>query len=381
MTELVAREVAHLVMALRRSTKKVLVMDLDNTLWGGVIGDDGLEGIELGDTTSRGEAFKAFQKFAKSLCNRGILLAVCSKNEETTAMEPFEKHPEMVIRLEDIVAFKANWRPKSENIIEMASELNLGLDSFVFVDDNPAEVEIVRQFAPEVECIHLGSDPSTFVGLLEESRLFEPRSLTAEDVDRVPIYKQEAARKRLLNSVADMGTYLKSLEMVAHVERFNAVDVPRISQLINKSNQFNLTTRRRTEGEVLALIGDQSMPGFSVRLADRFGDHGLIAVVIPRVLGEELHIDTWLMSCRVLKRRIEDLVLNELMALAKEYGCKNVRGQFIPSQKNAMVKNLFSEMGFEKILEQTDGNAEYKLDVSDYRERDIAIRVTRGTNG
>ena len=249
-----AREAAHLILSLKRAPKKVLVLDLDNTLWGGVVADDGLDGIELGDTSPRGEAFKAFQKYISSLKQRGVLLAVCSKNDFAKAAEPFEKHPDMVLKMEDIVCFKANWEPKSENIRAMAPELNLGLDSFVFVDDNPAEIEIVRQFAPEVTTILLGPDPSDYVGQLADSRLFEPRSITSEDAERTNQYRSDTQRKALEASVTDMASYLESLQMEGVVSEFTPVDVPRLSQLINKSNQFNLTTHRRSEAEVTSVM-------------------------------------------------------------------------------------------------------------------------------
>ena len=209
----VAREAAHLAAQLRRSPKKVVVLDLDNTLWGGVIGDDGLDGIELGNTSPRGEAFKAFQKYLLGLTARGVLLAVCSKNDEDKALEPFEKHPEMVLRRKDFVAFKANWNPKSDNILAIASELNLGLDSLVFVDDNPAEIEIVRQFVPEVSVVNAGSDPSEFIKRLEKGRFFEHRSITVEDVERGQQYQQEAQRLQEMASATDMESYLRSLMM------------------------------------------------------------------------------------------------------------------------------------------------------------------------
>ena len=313
----VCREAANLILGLRTPPKKVLVLDLDNTLWGGVVADDGLEGIEIGDTSPRGEAFKAFQKYIRSLKERGVLLAVCSKNDHARAIEAFEKHPEMVLRASDFVSFKANWEPKSDNLRQMAADLDLGIDSFVFVDDNPAEIEIVRQFAPAVTTILLGDDPADYAGQLQDCRLFEPRSITREDQERTGQYRAESERQTLLASAADMDAYLESLAMEAVIREFTPVDVPRLAQLINKSNQFNLTTRRRTEAEVQALIRQPDHVGLSVRLQDRFGDHGLISIVVGRETGDSLVIDTWLMSCRVLKRQVEELVLNELARLAQ----------------------------------------------------------------
>jgi len=371
-----AREVAHLIASLKRAPKKVLALDLDNTLWGGVIGDDGLEGIELGDTSPRGEAFKAFQKYVASLKERGVLLTVCSKNDYANAAEPFEKHPEMVLHLEDIVSFKANWEPKADNLRVMAAELNLGLDSFVFVDDNPAEIEIVRQFAPEVTTILLGPDPADYVGQLQDSRLFEPRTITTEDAERTSQYRSDVQRKELQASHTDMDSYLASLDMEAVISEFTPVDVPRLSQLINKSNQFNLTTRRRSEAEVIAVMNDPGQVGYSFRLKDRFGDHGLISVVIGQKSGETMQIDTWLMSCRVLKRQVEEEVLNELARLALARGCHRLEGVYLPTAKNDMVRDFYPRMGF-SVLRENGSGREFELKLDTFRTIPTKIKITR----
>lgn len=372
----IAREVTHIISGLRRGTKKVVALDLDNTLWGGVVGDDGLDGIEIGDTSPRGEAFKAFQHYLKSLTGRGVLLVVCSKNDESKALEPFEKHPEMVLRRSDFVAFKANWEPKSENLRQMAKDLNLGLDSFVFVDDNPAEIEIVRQFVPEVETVHLGTDPSAFIELLTSRRFFEPLTITGEDLDRVNQYQSETRRKELESSCTDMAAYLRSLQMTAVIAEFQSVDVPRIAQLINKSNQFNLTTRRRTESEVRSLINDPACACFTVRLADRFGDHGLISVVVCRIHAGVMEVDTWLMSCRVLKRQVEEEVINEIVRLAREWDCSLIRGRYIPTAKNDMVRDLYPRMGFSPAG-QDGGDLLFELIPSRQEPFPTAIEVNR----
>jgi len=362
-----AREVAWLCYSMKAAQKKVLVLDLDNTLWGGVIGEDGLFGIELGDTSPRAEAYKDFQKYILTLQKRGVLLAVCSKNDHSMASEPFEKHPEMILRPEHFVSFKSNWKPKSENILEIASELNLCPSSFVFVDDNPAEIEIVRQFVPEVSAVLLGPDPSGYVTQLQNLRWFEPRSLTGEDVARTDSYQSEAKRERAMQQSTDMPSYLRSLEMKASLSPFNELDASRIAQLINKSNQFNLTTRRRSEAEVLALIGRKEWPALSVRLLDRFGDHGLIAVVITEVRKRDLWIDTWLMSCRVLKRQVEELTLNEIFKVARHFECERVVGVLIPTDKNQLVQDLYEKMGFEVML-KAQGETRYQRDVKNFRE-------------
>jgi FkbH-like protein len=375
----VAREYAHVLSHLTTAAKKVVVLDLDNTLWGGVIGDDGLEGIELGTTSPRGEAYRDFQNYLLQLSKRGVLLAVCSKNDYDKAAEPFEKHPEMVLRLKDIVCFKANWEPKSDNIQLIAKELNLGLDSLVFVDDNRAEIEIVNQFVPEVSTIWAGDDPSEFAAKLKDSRYFEFRNITSEDLQRVQQYKQESERQQLLNTIADMGVYLDSLEMIGTIKPFDRLDAPRIAQLIGKSNQFNLTTRRRTEAEVLGLLDDESYSSFTMRLADRFGDHGLIAIVIGMAREEDFTIDTWLMSCRVLKRQVEDEVLNEMVRLARTRNCTRVIGHYIPSAKNSMVRDLYPKMGFTQLREGPDGVQIYELDVNQCETRLTKINVKRET--
>ena len=373
----VAREFAFVVSRLGAPSKKVAVLDLDNTLWGGVIGDDGLEGIEIGTTSPRGEAFKAFQSYLLELSGRGILLAACSKNDHGKAIEPFEMHPEMVLRLKDFASFKANWSPKSDNMRQIASDLNVGLDSLVFIDDNPAEINIVQQFVPEVATVWVGEDPSSFVQTLKDSRHFEMRTLTHEDVIRGEQYKREAERQVLLENTTDMDAYLRSLEMVAVVEPFTMLNSPRIAQLIAKSNQFNLTTRRRSEAETQDLVNDSGHPAFTVRLSDRFGDHGLIAIVIGALNGKTLQIDTWLMSCRVLKRQVENEVLNEIVRLAKLNECELILGRYIPSHKNSMVKELYPSLGFQVTAGAVGEVQEYELVVDSYSSTGTNIKVVR----
>ncbi len=375
----VSTELTHIACAARTSSKKVLVLDLDNTLWGGTIGDDGINGIEIGDTSARGQCFKEFQKAIKQLAERGVLLAACSKNDFANAIEPFEKHPDMVLRKDDFVSFKANWNPKSENIIEIAKELNLSLDSFVFVDDNPAEIEIVRQFAPQVETLLLGSDPATYTQALKDCRFFEPRQITKEDLERTSQYKTEKQRNELLSSATNMEQYLNSLNMTAIIDDFQEIDVPRLAQLINKSNQFNLTTKRRTEAELVALIGSSEHDCFSVRLQDKFGDLGLVSVVIAHTIENTQSVDTWLMSCRVLKRGVEQVVHNELITRARARGCERIVGTYIPTAKNQMVSNLYPEMGF-KTLAKKDDREEYETLPSHQQTFDTFIEVVRRRN-
>ncbi len=254
----------------------------------------------------------------------------------------------------------------------MAAELNLGIDSFVFVDDNPAEIEIVRQFAPDVCTLLLGKDPADYVGQLQDCRWFQARNITAEDVKRTDQYRAESDRKLVMGQASNMDAYLESLAMVAVIQPFTPVDVPRLAQLINKSNQFNLTTRRRTESEVSALIGRPDYVSFSVRLADRFGDHGLISIVVARIAGEVMEIDTWLMSCRVLKRQVEDLVLNELCRLANERGCKTLAGVYLATAKNEMVRDHYPSMGFSP-RKVTPERGEFTFELASYSPRQTKI--------
>jgi FkbH-like protein len=364
-----AQELSHLILSLRKPSKKVLVLDLDNTLWGGVIGDDGLEGIELGDTSPRAEAFKSFQKYIKTLASRGILLAVCSKNNEDIALQPFDHHPEMVLSRKDIASFKANWLPKSENLKQIATELNLGLDSLVFVDDNPAEIDLVRQFLPQVEAVLLGPDPADYIAQLKNRRLFEVNHLTSEDAQRSQSYQAERSRIELRNVAPDLPSYWASLEMRASFQPFSKVDAPRIAQLINKSNQFNTTTKRRSEAEVAALIDCDRYVTIATRLADRFGDHGLIGVIIGLIQDDRLEIDTWLMSCRVLQRQVEHESLNKLVRLAQCRGCRQILAQYIRTPKNNLVSNLFPSLGFTAL-----SASEFMLDVDAYVPHSTHIR-------
>jgi FkbH-like protein len=372
----VAQELSHLIASRRQSPKKVLAIDLDHTLWGGVIAEDGVEGIELGDSSPRGEAFKAFQKYLLALSERGVLLAVCSKNDHARAIEVFETHPEMVLRLEHFAAFKANWDPKSDNLQRIADELRVGMESFVFADDNPAEIEIVRQFQPQVEGVLLGPDPAEFIGRLQAGRHFEPRNVTEEDLERTAQYRQERRRTELAASVTDMPAYLASLEMRGTIKEFDSLDLPRIAQLIARSNQFNLTTVRRSEAEIRGLLKRQDYLCFTMRLEDRFGDSGLISVVIAKIEGDAFVLDTWLMSCRVLKRQVEDEIMNEIFRLAKVAGCAKARGIYLPTAKNGIVAGIYEEFGFVR----TEGSAtriKFELDVEKYQTRSTKIRITR----
>jgi FkbH-like protein len=356
-----AHSVASILSAQAGVGKKCLVLDLDNTLWGGVIGDDGLGGIRLGQGDPGSEAFSAFQKFIKALRTRGVILAVCSKNDESTAREAFEKHAEMDLRLEDISCFVANWDDKATNIRKIAQRLDIGLNSMVFVDDNPAERAIVRQLLPEVSVPELPADPSGYIWAVEKHRYFQVVSLSSEDLRRTDLYRANEARLDAQSSTQSIDEFLASLEMVARVAPIDATNLERSVQLINRSNQFNLTTRRYSSGEVLAMLQDPAWITRTVSLADRFGDNGLICVLLGRVAGEALSIDTWLMSCRVLKRGVELFLLEQILAIARARGLKRIVGEYIPTAKNALVRDHYRTLGFTQVWDAENGHTKWEL--------------------
>jgi FkbH-like protein len=326
-------------------SRKCVVLDLDNTLWGGVIGEDELSGIKLGAGPD-GEAFVAFQEHILSLKQRGIILAVCSKNNEADAKEPFEKHPDMRLKLDDIAMFTANWQPKSENIQAIAKTLNIGLDSLVFVDDNPVEREVVRRMIPEVEVITLPTDPSGYVRAVADALLFESSSFTAEDAKKTEQYRAKAEIAELESGAESLEDFYASLEMKAVIAPFDELHMPRIVQLIGKTNQFNLTLRRHTMRQVEDFAANAECVHLYMQLADKFTDHGLVGVMIAVKVEETLHLDTWLMSCRVLGRTAEQAMLAVLCGRAAELGCTAIEGVWIPGPKNSLVEDLYERMGF-----------------------------------
>lgn len=347
----VAKSVVDMIQAIRGVVKKCVVLDLDNTLWGGVIGDDGLSGIQIGELGT-GHAFSDFQQWLKQLKNRGILLAVCSKNNEDTAKEPFEKHPEMVLRLDDFSMFVANWQDKAGNIRRIQQTLNIGMDSMVFLDDNPFERNLVRGLIPEITVPELPEDPALYVSYLRELDLFETASYSVEDASRTDQYRLQAERTVFEASFQSYEEYLAGLDMRAKAAPFDAFHYPRIAQLTQRSNQFNLRTVRYTEQEIEALAQDDDHVGLYFTLKDRFGDYGLISVVILDKEPEDvLFISQWLMSCRVLKRGMEEFILDKIMHLAADRGIRKVVGEYLPTPKNAMVKDLYEKLGFVRVDE------------------------------
>lgn len=341
-----AHSASSLLLAIRGKSKKLLVLDLDNTVWGGVVADVGPEGIEYGQGSAQGEAFVQLHEFARGLRSRGILLAVCSKNDERVARLPFEQRDDMLLRLPDFACFVANWRNKADNLREIAQTLSLGTDAIVFVDDNPAERALVRRFLPEVAVPDLPEDPAGYVHAICRHRYFETVSWTREDTNRAAYYAQERQRTELAGGSSDMNAFLASLEMRASVAEVNELNIQRVAQLVNKTNQFNLTTLRRTQAEVEQFVRQPDVSAFAISARDRLGDSGLIAVVLLRQEGAELAVDTWLMSCRVLQRGIEDLTLNEIVRVCRERGCARIRGSYLASERNAMVRDLYPRLGF-----------------------------------
>lgn len=362
---LFAEQVAQVLAAMRGLARKCLVMDLDNTLWGGVIGDDGLDGIKLGQGSAVGEAFLDIQRTALSLRQRGIVLAISSKNDDHVARQPFREHPDMLLTEADISIFQANWHDKASNIKLIAEKLSLGTDSLVFLDDNPAEREQVRQRLPEVAVPELPSDPALYARTLLAAGYFSAVGFSVEDSRRAAMYAENAARVELEQAAGNLDDYLTSLAMRIDFRPFDAVGRSRIAQLINKSNQFNLTTRRYTEAEVASMGETASLLTLQVRLADRFGDNGMISVVICRPVAPDLmEIDTWLMSCRVLGRRVEQAVLHEIARRARLKGITTLRGRYIPSGRNAMVADHYANLGFQPMSGDGDGTL-WRLDLAD----------------
>ena len=350
--------VGRLLAALQGRAAKCLVLDLDNTLWGGVIGDDGLEGIVIGQGSALGEAHLAVQSYARALARRGVILAVCSKNDEAVAITPFERHPEMLLRPGDISCFVANWDDKAANLRRIAARLNIGLDSLVLLDDNPFERNLVRVALPEVAVPEIpDDDPAMMPPLLAAAGYFESVAITEEDRARTGQYAARHNRAALESSATDLPAYLRSLEMKLIWRRFDRLALDRIVQLINKTNQFNLTTRRTTEEQVLAIISDPAAFGLQLRLLDRFGDNGLIAVVIGRLDGPGgvCRIDTWLMSCRVLGRGVEEATLAVVAQQARALGATALLGEYRPTAKNAMVADHYRRLGFIRVSESADG--------------------------
>lgn len=371
---LYAEHVCRVLAAARGRSRKCLVMDLDNTLWGGVIGDDGLNGIRIGQGSSAGEAYLALQRYTLSLRQRGVILAVCSKNDEANARLPFREHPEMLIREEHIAVFVANWDDKANNIREIAATLNIGTDAIVFLDDNPVERGLVREILPEVAVPELTDDPADYVGILSRAGYFEAVGLSSEDLKRADYYGANTERASL-KRIGNLEDYLASLDMVATLSPFDAVGRVRIAQLVNKSNQFNLTTKRYSEHEIARFESDPNKYCLQIRLADRFGDNGMISVVIFDCAEFDWRCDTWLMSCRVLGRRVEELVLANVAEAARNAGARRLLGVYLPTKKNSLVSDHFAKLGFTRTADLSDGGSEWAFDLEGYQPPELPIRI------
>lgn len=370
--------VGRILAAQQGRSYKCLALDLDNTLWGGVVGDDGIHGLVLGQGSALGEAFVAFQKYVLNLAQRGVILAVCSKNDEQNALEVFEHHPEMILRRNDIASFVANWSDKASNIRAISKELNIGLDSIVFVDDNPVERDFVRRELPMVAVPEIADDPARYPQIIANAGYFEGLSITEEDRDRTNQYQSNVARQTLKNSTTDISSYLSSLEMRLIWRKFDNVGLQRITQLINKTNQFNLTTRRYAYEDLLAMMSHDRTLGLQLRLIDRFGDNGIIGIIIGRLDDHSrLQIDTWLMSCRVLGRQVELATLNLVAAEAKKLGASSLLGEYIPTKKNEIVRDHYSKLGF-SLESHHDTRVEYVLDLATFEPLHTCVELKEG---
>ncbi len=366
---------ARLIAAGRGKSRKCLVLDLDNTLWGGVIGDDGVEGIKLGQGSAAGEAHLALQRYAKALSTRGIILAVCSKNEMTIAEAAFRDHPEMLLKRSDIAAFVANWDDKVSNLRTIAKQLNIGLDSLVFVDDNPMERGHVRAGLPMVAVPELPADPALYVRTIADAGYFEAIAFTKEDQERAAQYAANAEREEMLNSAGGLDAYLQQLDMTVEFGGVTPVNLARVTQLINKTNQFNTTTIRRTEAEIEAIAKDPKSVVLQFRLLDRFGDNGLVSVLTADATGGgALDISGWVMSCRVFGRQLEDEAMNILVEAARERGMDEIRARYVPTAKNIVVKDLFGRLGFSRIDDgSVDDESVWSMNIADYAHRPTHI--------
>lgn len=367
----VAKYCSAMMEAVTGSFKKCLVLDLDNTVWGGVIGDDGMEGIQLG-ALGIGKAFTALQKWVKELARRGIIICVCSKNTEAIAKEVFERHPDMILRPDDISVFAVNWDNKVDNMHFIKNTLNISFDSMVFFDDSAFERAMVKEAIPDLEVPELPEDPAEYLPYLQRLNLFETASYTKEDGQRTQLYKREAERslhQQVYNNEAD---FLRSLQMEAEITPLNSFSIPRAAQLSQRSNQFNLRTVRYTEQDLETIAHSPDHYAFTVRLKDKFGDNGIISLVVLRKTSDPvLFIETWLMSCRVLKRGVEDLVLKTIVEVATNAGCQRIAGEYIPTPKNALVKDHYSRLGF------TQSEVVWLLEVASYQPKEVFIAYVK----
>lgn len=357
------------ILALRGKVRKCLVLDLDNTLWGGVVGDDGWDGIELDPNNAVGEAYRAFQAYVLNLKQRGVILAVCSKNDESVAKEPFEKNEHMLLKLDDIACFVANWDDKATNLKRIAQSLNIGVDSLVFVDDNPAEREIIRQYLPEVHVVDVPEDPALYVVQLDREMPFDWQELTKEDILRSNSYIANRQRQELQHQFVNYEEYLQSLQMRGEIGLVQERDVERFTQLLNKSNQFNLRTRRYDEAEMEKKIQNQDSACLYAKLWDKFSEYGIISCVVLQKQDEKCFIESWVMSCRVLKRGVEQMMFTGILRMAKKWECRELIAEYLPTKKNAMVKEFCESLGF-RVTAKRGESKKYQLELTQGEEKD-----------
>lgn len=371
-----AFSVSNIIKSIFGKNKKAFALDLDNTLWGGVVGDDGVENLAIGQETSMGQVYTEFQQYLKEMKKRGILLNVVSKNDHENAVAGLN-HPDGVLKPDDFISIKANWEPKSVNLVQMAQELALLPESFVFVDDNPAERAIIRQQVPGTAVPELDK-VEHYINVIDRSGFFETTKLSADDLKRNEMYKENAARAQLRASFGSYEDYLLSLEMRATIKPFEPLYMARIAQLTNKSNQFNLTTRRYTQEEIEQTAADPDHITLYGKLEDRFGDNGVVTVVIGKVEGQRLDVILWLMSCRVLKRDMEYAMMDELARRCRERGLTEIRGHYYPTAKNGMVRDFYEKQGFDKLSEDEAGNTVWTLDISaGYEDKNHVIQIIK----
>ena len=370
-----AGSVANIIKSLYGRNKKALVLDLDNTLWGGVVGDDGVDGLAIGPEVPEGQVYAEFQSYCKALKSIGVVLAVDSKNDEANALAGLN-HPDGVLRPDDFVAIKANWDPKDQNLRALASELNLGVDSFVFADDNPAERAIVAAQLPGVETPVLDG-AENYIKTLDHGGYFEVTALSREDLQKTELYHQNAQRAAAQAAFSDYGEYLDSLKMEAELYGFEPLYIQRIAQLTNKSNQFNLTTLRCSEDDIRAMAQDPDCLCLCGKLTDAFGDNGIVTVVAGRAEGQALHLRLWLMSCRVLKRGMEDAMMDCLVRDALARGVRQIIGYYYPTAKNGMVRDFYAGMGFAQASADADGSTTWTLDAAAYQPKQPPMTIER----
>lgn len=369
-----ANNIVSVITSILGMSKKCIILDLDNTCWGGVIGDDGLNGIKLGKSTPEGEAYSEFQEYVRELKQRGIILAVSSKNDHEIAREAFT-HSDSILKFADFTSFKANWEPKYQNIKIIANEINIGIDSIVFIDDNAMERNAVVSQLPAVDVPDVGDNIINFIDFIEANGYFEAAKLSVEDINRNKFYAGNQSRSNEESRYNNYQDFLYSLNMQAEINRFSSLYIDRIAQLINKTNQFNLTTKRYTVAEVESFSTNENYITLYGKLVDKFGDNGLISIVICVIKESVCLIDTWLMSCRVLKRDMEFAMLDVLIEECKTRNIQEIIGEYRRTNKNNMVADLYKEFGFEKMSYDTNDLILWKLSIDKYKKKEITIKI------